>query len=83
MPAKAPDLFEHVRANGLRKRVARTVADAIDKAPGRSQKPPKAVQNVIAQLRATAADLENRVTGGSKKRSSAAKKGARARAKAR
>jgi hypothetical protein len=76
MAKRTPDLFEQLRASGLRKRVARTVADAVEKTPGRrNQKPPKAVQDVIAQLRSTASDLEKRVTGRSS-RSAAAKKGA-------
>ena len=94
MANKNADLFETLRASGLRKRVARTLADTGGKGED-------AVRETITRLRSLADDLETRVTGGSRnkrsaaaqkaartrranaaKRSTAAKKGARTRAKA-
>jgi hypothetical protein len=94
--SSTPDLFETLRASGLRKRVARAIADAAEKAPGR--KPPKAVDRTVRDLRKLVGDLEDRVTGSGKrkeaarkaaatrkrkaaKRSAAAKKAAKTRAK--
>lgn len=93
--SSTPDLFQTLRDSGLRKRVARTVADAIERAPGR--KP--AAERAVRDLRKLLGDLEGRVTGSTKrkeaakkaaatrkrkaaKRSAAAKKAARTRAKA-
>ena len=74
--SSTPDLFETLRARGLRKRVAKTLAEAADRAPGRS-KPPKAVDRAVRDLRALASEIEDRVTGGSaSKRREAAKKAA-------
>jgi hypothetical protein len=95
--SSTPDLFETLRASGLRKRVARTIADAAEKAPGR--KPPKAVERRVREVRQLVGELEGRVTGSTKrkeaarkaaatrkrkaaKRSAAAKKAAKTRAKA-
>ena len=92
------ELFELLRARGLRKRVARTVAEAASKADGTVPKP---VRDLLGDMRSVVTELENRVSGKSKqrseaakkaaatrkrnaaKRSTAAKKGARTRAKAR
>ena len=73
--SSTPDLFETLRARGLRKRVARTLSDAVERAPGR--KPPKQVERAVRDLRALVSDLEDRATGGTKaKRREAARKAA-------
>jgi hypothetical protein len=93
------ELFNRMRASGLRKRVASTVAEAVG--GSRRRTPPKQVTRVVSELRSLAAELEDRAKGGparrqaaakkaaatrkrnAAKRSTAAKKGARTRAKAR
>jgi hypothetical protein len=70
------DLFDMLRARGLRKRVADQVASAAGKSNGRL---PKSVQNVLGDLRSLAGDVEDRVTGKAGKRSEAAQKAARTR----
>jgi hypothetical protein len=70
-----PDLFDRLRAGGLRKRVASTVTDAVGTARRRG-KPPKQVERVVAELRSLAAEIEDRATGGPAKRQAAAKKAA-------
>ena len=91
------ELFERLRVGGLRKSVARQLADALDS----GRMPRKAVDDVLDRLRAVTSDLGDRATGGSSskrseaakkaaatrkrqaaQRSAAAKKGARTRAKA-
>lgn len=96
---KNQDLFERLRDGGLRKRVARTVADAGKKADGRMPAPAK---RALDDLRSLVGEIENRVGGSAAerrkaaalkaartrkakatKRSQAAKKAARTRARAR
>lgn len=92
------ELYERVRESGVRKRVARTVAEAAGKA---DSKTPQALNDAAGKLRSAAAELEDRARGGPAKRkrtaqkavrtrkakaaerSRAAKKGARTRAKTR
>jgi hypothetical protein len=69
-------LYKSIRAQGVRKRVARTVAEAAGKADSRT---PKALRDAAKNLRAVASDLEDRATGGPAKRKEAAKKAARTR----
>lgn len=71
--SKQEELFEALRARGLRKRVARTLAEATGRANGRT---PKSVKNVTSELRALASQIEDRATGGPAKRKAAAKKAA-------
>jgi hypothetical protein len=66
------DLIDRLRMSGLRKDVARRVADL----GGNSRKPPKAVRGVLDSLKAVGAEIEDRATGGSSKRKAAAKKAA-------
>lgn len=68
------DLFDRLRAGGLRKRVASSVADAV--ASTRRGKPPKHVDRVVAELKTLAAEIEDRAKGGPAKRQTAAKKAA-------
>lgn len=71
-----PDLFETLRASGLRKRVAA----AMSKSAGRGGRGASQanVSNTIDKLRQAASELERRV-GGTSQRSEAAKKAARTR----
>jgi hypothetical protein len=71
------ELFDLLRARGLRKRVADTVASATAKANG--GRVPKPVRDVLGDLHAAAGEIEHRVTGKSSKRSAAATKAARTR----
>jgi hypothetical protein len=91
------ELFQRLRASGLRKRAARVIAQGTD---GR-RKPAKAVHSVLDELKSLVAEVEDRASGGPAKRrasarkaaqtrkrkaqqrSTAAKKGARTRAKTR
>lgn len=68
------DLFNRLRAGGLRKRVASTVADAVGTT--RRGKPPKQVDRVVSELKALAAEIEDRAKGGPARRQAAAKKAA-------
>lgn len=69
------DLVDRLRAGGLRKKVASSVADAIDSGRHRSN-PPKAVKNVVADLKRLADEIEDRATGGPAKRKATARKAA-------
>jgi hypothetical protein len=74
------DLFDRLRAGGLRKRVAATVADAVGTT--RRGRPPKQVDRVVSELKALATEIEDRAKGGPAKRQSAAKKAAATRKRA-
>src|SRR3954468_10669778 len=70
------DLFNKLRASGLRKRAARAIAEAGDNSS-------KLVQSTVDELRSLAETIESRARGGAKKtRSAAAKKGAATRKRA-
>lgn len=69
------DLFDRLRAAGLRKKVARSMSDALGSGRRRAA-PPKAVRGVVADLKRVAEELDDRVKGGPQKRSAAAKKAA-------
>ena len=62
-----------LRARGLRKRAARSIADA---AARTNRRTPKGVKKVTSDLRALAREIEDRATGGPAKRKAAAKKAA-------
>lgn len=89
MAKKSPreELFETLRARGLRTRAARVLSDAASTGRGGADRGTKAARGVIADLRKVADDLENRITGASssssksKSRSEAGKKAARTRAR--
>jgi len=69
------ELFRKLREGGLRRRVARQVAGGLDSA--RDGSPPRVVQDVVAQLKALTAEIEDRAKGGpAKRRSEAAQKAA-------
>jgi hypothetical protein len=61
------DLFETLRARGLRKRVARTVAQAAGDA--RDGKVPKVVRDTVSDLRALLDEIEAKTPGVSSSRS--------------
>jgi hypothetical protein len=67
------ELFDRMRAGGLRKSVARKLADGLDGARGRS---PQAVQKAIDELKSLTAELEDRAKGGPARRQTAARKAA-------
>lgn len=69
------DLIDRLRSSGLRKKVARQVADVTSSARGRG-KPPKAVRNVLDELKSLTTEIEDRLTGGPAKRKATAKKAA-------
>ena len=72
--AKDPDLFDKLRARGLRKSAANNLAKAFgraDKAP-----PSKGAKRAVAELRSLVEELEDRARGGPAKRKAAAKKAA-------
>ena len=71
------DLFDTLRSRGLRKRVAKTVAQAAGEA--RDGKMPKVVRDTVTDLRSLLDELEDKARGGPARRSQAGKKAARTR----
>jgi BRCT domain type II-containing protein len=74
--SRQDEIFEMLRARGLRKRVARSIAEATGKSTSRT---PKVLRNAASDLKALASELEDRATGGPAKRKAAAKKAANTR----
>jgi hypothetical protein len=70
------DLYGRLRDSGLRKRVAKLVAEAV---PAKGQKKPTRAHRVADQLTAAAETIRERAGGGSRTRSTAARKAARTR----
>jgi hypothetical protein len=62
------DLVDRLHVGGLRKSVARRIADG--------KNPPKAVRGLLDSLKSLSSGIEDRATGGSTKRKAAAKKAA-------
>jgi hypothetical protein len=83
--SRQEELFEMLRARGLRTRVARTLSDAASAGRGGASTGTTRAKGMIADLRKVADDLEERITGKSsgksRSRSEAAKKAARTRAR--
>ena len=77
--SRTDDLVELLRARGLRKQVAKQLADATTSA---SKRTPKQVLDILGGRRKKADDLEDRITGGPAKRKAAAKKAAATRKRA-
>ncbi len=71
------ELFERLRAHGLRKRTAKLISDAGD----RRRKPAKAVRQTLTDLHKLVIEAEDRISGGPAKRKAAAKKAANTRKK--
>jgi hypothetical protein len=74
MARKDPDLFDKLRASGLRKSAANNLAKAFGKAD--SSPPGKGARKAIGELRSIVEDLEDRARGGPAKRQASAKKAA-------
>ena len=74
--SRQDEIFEMLRARGLRKRVARTIAEATGKTSSRT---PKVLRDAANDLKSLASELEDRATGGPAKRKAAAKKAANTR----
>jgi hypothetical protein len=72
--AQADALFDRLRANGIRKRVAKELSEALSSANG--SRTSKAATARISELRRIVAELEDRAKGGPAKRQAAAKKAA-------
>jgi hypothetical protein len=68
------ELVKRLRAQGLRRKVAKSVADGL--ANARGGKPPAAVTGVLENLKALTAEIEDRASGGPAKRKAAAQKAA-------
>ncbi|CAA9509370.1 MAG: hypothetical protein AVDCRST_MAG85-2242 [uncultured Solirubrobacteraceae bacterium] len=79
--SKSDELFELLRARGLRKRAARALSDAATTARGGSNASQATAKKLIGDLRGLADEMEDRVTGRQAKRQEAAKKAARTRAR--
>ena len=71
------ELFELLRARGLRKRVAKTLSEAAAKADG--GRVPDAVRAALGDLQSVAGEIESRITGKASDRGEAAKKAAQTR----
>ena len=78
---RSDELFELLRARGLRKRAARVLSDAATTGRGASSASQATAKKLITDLRSLADELEDRVTGKQSKRKEAAKKAARTRAR--
>jgi hypothetical protein len=72
------DLFDHLRARGVRKKVAKALSARTDRAKGRKRAEALA-QTAIADLRSASDAIRDRVVNRDSKRSAAAKKAARTR----
>ena len=72
--AKDNDLFDKLRARGLRKSAASNLAKAFGRAD--SSPPGKGARRAVTELRALVDELEDRARGGPAKRKAAAKKAA-------
>ena len=72
--AKNTDLFDKLRARGLRK----SAANNLSKAFGRADRSPpsKGAKRAVSELRSLVEDLEDRARGGPAKRKASAKKAA-------
>ena len=68
------DLFDKMRARGLRKSAASNLAKAFGKAD--KSPPSKGAKRAVSELREIVTDLESRMSRGDNKRSAAAKKAA-------
>ena len=68
------DMFDTLRARGLRKSAASNLAKAFGKAD--SSPPSKGARRAVAELRSLVDELEDRARGGPAKRQSAARKAA-------
>ena len=72
--AKDDDLFDKLRARGLRKSAASNLAKAFGRAD--SSPPSKGARRAVSELRTLVEELEDRARGGPAKRQAASKKAA-------
>lgn len=72
------DLYERLRAEGVRKRVAKEVSKLKPDPDGAEM---NAIRRIAADLNMAVDDIKDLITGGPQKRSKAAKKGAKTRKK--
>jgi hypothetical protein len=75
---QSDDLFDHLRARGVRKKVAKAISGRSDSAKGRKRAAALA-RTAIADLRSASDAIKYRVVQRDTKRSEAAKKAARTR----
>jgi hypothetical protein len=75
---KQDDLFDHLRARGVRKKVAKALSSGNDGRKGRKQAEALA-RTAIADLRSASEAIKDRVVNRDSKRSEAAQKAARTR----
>ena len=73
--SRSDELFERLRAQGLRKRTAKLISEAGD----RRRKPARTVHRTLADLKKLVAETEDRISGGPAKRKATAKKAANTR----
>ena len=73
--SRRDELFQRLRAQGLRKRTAKLIADATD----RRRKPARGVEKSLTELKKLVSEVEDRISGGPAKRKAAAKKAANTR----
>lgn len=73
---KDNDLFDTLRARGLRKKVARTVADVTGNGKRTSGRGEKVARQVLADLNKAADEVRGRLPGGATARSEAGRKAA-------
>ncbi len=76
MATRDKGLYDKLRASGLRKKAAATIADAAGTG-GNTGK--KALQGAVSDLRGVVSELEDRAKGGPAKRKATAKKAANTR----
>ena len=69
---KDAELFQQLRAQGLRKRTAKVIS----KTNGGRSKPAKEVEQTLSELKQAVSTAEDHISGGPQKRRSAAKKAA-------
>jgi hypothetical protein len=74
--SRTDELFEMLRARGLRKQVARALSDATNAGRSGAAQSQKAALGIVADLRKLADEIEERLRGTSSSRSQAAKKAA-------
>jgi hypothetical protein len=74
-PTRNEELFDRLRAQGLRKRAAKLLAESND----RRRKPAKAATQALTDLQRLIREAEDRLSGGPAKRQATAKKAAAAR----
>ncbi|HEV7459999.1 MAG TPA: hypothetical protein VGN78_05650 [Solirubrobacteraceae bacterium] len=74
MAKRDKDLFDSLRARGVRKKVADGVAKSVNGAAK-----PKVARRAMSDLSTVVAEIQDRIQGGPEKRRAAAKKAARTR----